>query len=104
MSSKTKTASMHVRVNPEVKKNAESVLDELGISTSELFNMLLCQVAIKRGVPFELYAEKERIPNAVTQAAFDECEAMVRGEIPMPPAMSTAEFIESMKGWIDDEV
>lgn len=47
---------------------------------------------------------KKRVPNAEFQAAIDECEAMVRGEIPFPPAMSTVEFIESMKEWVDDEV
>ena len=45
----------------------------------------------------------EGIPNAETQATIDECEAMIRGEIPMPPAMTVDEFFEDMKTWVDDD-
>jgi len=54
MKSNIKSASMHIRVNPEVKERAASVLDEIGISISDLFNMLLNQVAIQHKIPFEI--------------------------------------------------
>ena len=54
----TKSSSMHIRVNPETKAKAMEVLDELGISISELFNMLLNQVAIQHRIPFDLVTQK----------------------------------------------
>ena len=38
-----KTETLHIRVNEQVKTNAEETLDMLGISISEAVNMFLCQ-------------------------------------------------------------
>ncbi|MCL2053578.1 MAG: type II toxin-antitoxin system RelB/DinJ family antitoxin [Oscillospiraceae bacterium] len=54
MKKTVKSASMHIRVCPDVKEKAMCVLNEIGISASDLFNMLLSQVAIQHKVPFEL--------------------------------------------------
>ena len=54
MENRTKSANMHIRVNPDVKDKAMIVLSEIGISASDLFNMLLNQVAIQHRIPFEL--------------------------------------------------
>ena len=43
--------------------------------------------------------DKIKTPNLVTQTALDECEAMIRGDMPMPTVMSTSEFIKSMEIW-----
>jgi len=53
-----KSANMHVRVNPDVKDKAMAVLNDMGISISELFNMLLNQVAIQHKIPFEIVDAK----------------------------------------------
>ena len=58
MKNNTKSASMHIRVNPEVRDKATEVLNEIGISISDLFNMLLNQVAIQHRVPFDLLSNK----------------------------------------------
>ncbi|MCL2045082.1 MAG: type II toxin-antitoxin system RelB/DinJ family antitoxin [Oscillospiraceae bacterium] len=58
MEKNTKSANMHIRVNPDVKEKAMVVLNEMGISASELFNMLLNQVAIQQRIPFELVSSK----------------------------------------------
>ena len=58
MENTTKTASMHIRVNLEARERALEVLDEIGISVSDLFNMLLNQVAIQQRIPFELITSK----------------------------------------------
>lgn len=54
----SKNISMHIRVNPDVKEKAMTVLDDIGISVSDLFNMLLNQVALQHKVPFELVDSK----------------------------------------------
>lgn len=49
-----KTETLHVRVNENVKENAEATLGMLGISISEAVNMFLCQVNLIGGLPFEV--------------------------------------------------
>ena len=54
MNSAIKSSHMHIRVNPAVKEKAMTVLNEMGISASDLFNMLLNQVAIQHRIPFTM--------------------------------------------------
>ena len=49
-----KTASLNVRIDPEVKAQAMEVFDELGISASSAINMMLKSVAIRRRLPSEV--------------------------------------------------
>lgn len=49
-----KTETLHIRVNENVKSNAEETLSRLGISISEAVNMFLCQVELTGGLPFEV--------------------------------------------------
>ncbi|MCL1844392.1 MAG: type II toxin-antitoxin system RelB/DinJ family antitoxin [Defluviitaleaceae bacterium] len=58
MKTQTKSANMHIRVNPETRERAMVVLNEMGISASELFNLLLNQVAIQHRIPFEIVDSK----------------------------------------------
>ena len=58
MDKNIKSSSMHIRVNPEVKEKAMLVLDDMGVSVSELFNMLLNQVALQHKIPFEIVDSK----------------------------------------------
>ena len=50
----TKSMSMHIRVNPKVKKEVEPILEDIGVSLSEVFNMLLNQIRIRGEIPFPL--------------------------------------------------
>ena len=65
-----KTATITARVEPELKRNAEGVLDRLGVNTTGAITMFLSQVVLQRGLPFEV-----RIPNAATRRALAELEA-----------------------------
>ena len=49
-----KTASVLTRVEPELKEQAEAVLDELGVPMSTAIGMFLKQVVLQRGIPFEV--------------------------------------------------
>lgn len=49
-----KTASVFVRVNPEIKDEAEQVLNQLGISLSTAIEMYLRQIALQERIPFDL--------------------------------------------------
>jgi len=45
---------MHIRVNPEIKANVEPILATIGLSFSDVFNLTLNQIYLKRKIPFEL--------------------------------------------------
>lgn len=47
-----RSANVSVRVEPDIKAQAEAILDKLGISASSFINMTYRQVILKRGIPF----------------------------------------------------
>lgn len=49
-----RTSNVFARVEPNIKEQAESVLDQLGIPMSNAIGMFLRQVVIHRGIPFEV--------------------------------------------------
>lgn len=49
-----KTANLYVRIEPEVKEQAESILTALGIPVSNAINMFYKQIILQRGIPFEM--------------------------------------------------
>lgn len=55
----TKSANLYVRIEPDVKEQAESILSALGISASNAINMFYKQIILQRGLPFEV-----KIPSA----------------------------------------
>ena len=49
-----KTSSVFVRVEPEVKVQAELILNELGIPMSNAIALFLKQVVLNKGIPFDI--------------------------------------------------
>lgn len=47
-----------IRIEPEVKKEASAILDELGLSMSAAMNMFLRAVIREGGMPFEMKVYK----------------------------------------------
>lgn len=56
-----KNSSVFARVEPEVKEQAELVLEQLGISMSNAVAMFLRQVILQRGIPFDVKLPEEPI-------------------------------------------
>ena len=50
----TKNETLHIRVNGDVKQDAENTLEVLGLSISEAVNMFLHQISLVGGLPFEV--------------------------------------------------
>ena len=65
-----KTEMIRARVAPELKSEAEAVLGELGLSPTEAVTLFYRQIAMQRGLPFEV-----RIPNAKTTKAMRDTRA-----------------------------
>ena len=53
-----RTSNVFARVEPEVKEQAEMVLNQLGIPMSNAVGMFLRQVVIQRGIPFDAEIQK----------------------------------------------
>ena len=53
-----KTATLNLRVNPDVKENAESVLAQLGIPMATAIDMYLKQISLVGGIPFSVVLPK----------------------------------------------
>ena len=47
-----------IRIEPEVKREASAILDELGLSMSTAMNMFLRAVIREGGMPFEMKVNK----------------------------------------------
>ncbi|MCO5215796.1 MAG: type II toxin-antitoxin system RelB/DinJ family antitoxin [Thermomicrobiales bacterium] len=53
-----KTATLNLRVNPEVKQQAEHVLKQLGVPMATAVDMFLRQIGMTGGIPFEVSLPK----------------------------------------------
>lgn len=62
-----KTQMIHARIDPKLKRSAERVFSQLGISTTEAIRLFLRQVELHKGLPFPV-----KVPNAETVAAMTE--------------------------------
>jgi DNA-damage-inducible protein J len=69
-----KNATINLRVNAEVKEQAGMILDAMGLSFSDAFNLMLHQVRIQRGLPFEVVAYSNA-PNPGTAAFIERVES-----------------------------
>lgn len=49
-----KSANLYVRIEPEVKEQAESILNALGIPASNAITMFYKQIILQKGLPFEV--------------------------------------------------
>lgn len=68
----TKTANVTARIQPNIKEQAEEILDRLGIPVSVFIDMTYRQVIMRDGVPFSLdIPDKLVTRDTTTQDEFD---------------------------------
>ncbi len=58
-----KTATITTRITPELKHNAEQILSQLGMNTTQAINMFLKQVELRKGLPFDVQVPEHMHPN-----------------------------------------
>jgi len=68
-----KTASMYIRIDPEVKSDVESIYAQYGMSITDAINIFLYTSRNRGGLPFDL---RPHIPNAETLEAIEEVRRM----------------------------
>lgn len=62
-------ANMNIRMDEEVKAQAEGLFSELGMNMTTAINIFLKQAIRVNGIPFEIKIEN---PNSITIAAIEE--------------------------------
>ena len=68
----TKTANVTARIQPNIKEQAEAILERLGIPVSVFIDMTYRQVIMRDGVPFSLdIPDKLATTDSITQAEFN---------------------------------
>ncbi len=95
-----KTTTLNLRVNPEVKKNAEEVLSALGLSMTAAINIYLKQIAFRGAIPFDIALPKapDQI-NADTMSAKELKAAIQKGldDINNGNTVAASEFFENFR-------
>jgi len=61
----TKTATARALIDPEVKREAESILKEIGLSVSNSVELFYRQVVAQGGLPFDLQVPNKRTMKAI---------------------------------------
>ena len=68
-----RTSSIYARIEPELKEQAEAVLEQLGIPMSNAIGLFLRQVVLQRGIPFDvkLHVNKPLAASSLTEEEFN---------------------------------
>ena len=70
-----KTATLNLRVNPELKEKAENVLEQLGIPMSTAIDMYLKQISLVGGIPFTVVLPKSSVSTNADAMTVEELHA-----------------------------
>lgn len=92
-----KTSNINMRIDPEIKAQADGLFKKLGTSTSEAINMFLHKALIYGGIPFEIALN---VPNEITLEAIKEAEEM-RNDPHRKTYASADELFEDLNNEID---
>jgi DNA-damage-inducible protein J len=92
------TTSLHVKIEPEIKRDAEKVADELGLSLSAVTKVLLKQFIRTRKLSVEL-VDRPEIPNDATRRALAQADE----DIAAGRGMSFANVDEAI-AYLDKEI
>lgn len=60
-----KSANVIARVDPNIKKQAEEIISDLGLNASSVINALYRQIIIKKGIPFEMRKEPINVDDMI---------------------------------------
>jgi DNA-damage-inducible protein J len=71
-----RTSNVFARVEPEVKEQAEKVLNQLGIPMSNAIGLFLRQVVLQRGIPFDMKLPSDQ-PLAIGNLSEEQFNAVI---------------------------
>lgn len=62
-----KTSVVHARIEPQTKREAETVLRKLGLTPTEAIRIFYRQISLRRGLPFPV-----AVPNKLTASTLEK--------------------------------
>ena len=95
-----KTATLNLRVNPDVKESAENILSQLGIPMTTAINMYLKQITLVGGIPFSVVLPKpDKVINADEMTSEELHAKLEKGykDIEKGNVVSAAEAFEKFR-------
>ena len=85
-----KNVNVTLRVDEDLKKQADTLFSELGLNLTTAFNIFLRQSVREQQIPFQV---SKNVPNAATLAAIDAAE---KGEDLYGPYDSVSDLMEAL--------
>ena len=89
-----KTATLNIRIEPELKKEVDETLGELGMNTAEAVTIFLKQVVLTDSIPFKIQKPKF---NKETLEAIEETEEIMKNPENYKSYDNIYEMIEEIK-------
>lgn len=68
-------ATISIRINDDLKQNAQKLFDDLGMDLTTAITVFLSQAVRERSIPFRIGCD---VPNTETAAAMREVEEMAK--------------------------
>ena len=95
----TKTANIHVRIDPDTKSRTEALFSSFGITTSDAIIMFLRKSLMVGGLPFDVVQPRY---NAATEAAILETKKILTDQLPTKTFASLDEFYADLEAEDED--
>jgi len=89
-----KTAAISMRIDPQLKSEAETVFGRFGLSITDAINVFLHKSVMEGGLPFDVRQPRY---NAATEAAMDEAREIMAGKKEAKRYSSAAEAFADIK-------
>ena len=89
-----KTDTLNIRIEPELKKEVETILNDLGMNIADAVTIFLKQVVLTDGIPFTIRKPKF---NKETLEAIEEADKIMEHPENYKSYNSVYEMIEEIK-------
>ena len=94
------TATLTLKLDPEIKKSAEVVFGCFGLTLPQAINVFLYKALMEDGFPFEMRNPRF---NAETEAAIQEAENIAAGRIQTKRYDNYADFVAEIEAELRTE-
>ena len=88
-----KTDNINVRIEPELKKEVEKTLNDLGMNLAEAITIYLKQIVLTDSIPFII--KKPKFSNEMLKA-IEEAEEIMKNPDAYPSYNSVQELMEAL--------
>ena len=78
-----KSANLYVRIEPDIKEQAENILSVLGVSASNAINMFYKQIILHKGIPFDVAIPANKLLDLSSLSPDEISEELEKGYMDM---------------------